>query len=114
MAKKKDLESSKRNDILPVRNNNLHDSKFCIRNHGDQKEVTCCQVLEEKTCRPQFYIQTATFRNKEVNQDLCHQQTYPKRMAHGGSLSREEISDHQERRNLRTSGRKNNEKCLKN
>ena len=48
-------------------------------------------------------IQTATFRNKEVNQDLCHQQTYPKRMAHGGSLSREEISDHQERRNLRTS-----------
>lgn len=99
---------------LICRNNNLHDSKFCIRNHGDPKAVTCCQVLEEKTCRPQFYIQTATFRNQEVNQDLCHRQTYPKRMAHGGSLSKEEISHHQERRNLRTSGRKNNEKCLKN
>lgn len=36
------------------------------------------------------------------------------RMADGGSLRREEILDHQERRNLRTSGRKNNEKCLKN
>ena len=106
--KEKNLESRKRNDTLPTGNNNSHDSRFHTRNREGPKKVTVFLVLKKRTVIPNSTSRETNFQEQRGNQGICHQQIYPKRTAQGSFLSRKD-----NKRTLRTSGRKNNEKGFK-
>ena len=66
---------------------NSHD-RFLITYHEGHKEVTHFSSAERKQVSTQIlYPVKTSFRYKEVNQDICHQQIYPKRTAQESSLA---------------------------